>query len=125
MRDLVRDRNILMETLPRHRKTYSLLNLTRIVFFCFFLSFIQEKNIVIDLVNPNTAVQSPFFVVEELYLSKTLYLRGKATQLPVLTFTNSPITRPVALKCGSARELVISVTLNSVRQTTANVCALR
>ena len=60
------------------------------------------------------AVQSPFFVAEELYLSKTLYLKGKASQLAVLTFNNSPITRLVALKCDSARELVISVTLNSV-----------
>ena len=71
------------------------------------------------------AVQSPFFVVEELYLSKTLYLRGKAIQLAVLTFNNSPITRLVALKCGSAQELVISVTPNSIWQATVNVCALR
>ena len=70
------------------------------------------------------AVQSPFFVMKELYLSKTLYLSGKASQLAVLTFNNSPITCLVALKCGSARELGISVTLNSIRQTTANVCAL-
>ena len=47
-------------------------------------------------------------------MSKTLYLRGKACQLAVLTFNNSPITHLVALKCGSVRELVISVTLNSV-----------
>ena len=33
--------------------------------FFLFLSFILEKNIVINLANPNTAVQSPFFVVEE------------------------------------------------------------
>ena len=59
--------------------------------------------------------------MEELYLSKTLYLRGKAARLTVLTFNNSPITRLVAVKCSFARELVISVTLNSVRQTTANV----
>ena len=45
-----------------------------------------------------------------LYLSKALYLRGKA----VLNFNNSPITHLVALKCGSARKLVISVILNSV-----------
>ena len=79
---------------------------------------------VINLVNRNTAVQSPFFDVEELYLSKTLYLRGKASHLAVLTFNNSPITRLVALKCGFVRELVISVTLNIVRQATANVCFL-
>ena len=48
------------------------------------------------------AVQSSFFVVEVLYLLKTLYLRGKACQLAVLTFNNSPITCLVALKCGSA-----------------------
>ena len=41
-------------------------------------------------------------MVEELYLSNTLYLRGKAGQLAMLTFNNSPITRLVALKCGSA-----------------------
>ena len=60
------------------------------------------------------AVQSPFFVVEVLYSSKALYLRGKACHLPVLNFNNSPITYLVVLKCGSARELVISVTSNSV-----------
>ena len=70
------------------------------------------------------AVQSPFFVVEVLYLSKTLYLRGKALQLVVLNFNNSPRTHLVALKCGSARKLVISVTLNSVWQTIAHVWAL-
>ena len=83
----------------------------------------QKKNIVINPVNSNTAVQSPYFLVEELRLSKTLYLRGKASQLAVLTFSNSPRTRLVALKCGSAWELVISVTLNSVQQKTANVGA--
>ena len=60
-------------------------------------------------------------MVEELYLSKTWYLKEKASQLAVLTFNSSPIARLVALKCGSARELVISVTLNGVRQTTANL----
>ena len=84
----------------------------------------QLENIVINLVNPNRAVQSPYFCWEILYLSKTLYLRGKADQLAVLIFNNSPITRLVALKCGSARELVIYVTLNSVRQTTTNAYAL-
>ena len=68
------------------------------------------------------AAQSPYFLVEELCLSKTLYLRGKADQLAVLTFNNTPRTRLVALKYGSDWKLVISVTLNSVRQTTANVC---
>ena len=114
--DFVRDTNILMEALPRYRKTFSLLTFTWIVFFSLFLSFIQEKNIVINLVNPNTTVHSPFFffVVEVLYLAKTLYLRGKASQLAVLTFNNSPITHLVVLKCGLARELVTSVTLNSI-----------
>ena len=41
-------------------------------------------------------------------------LRGKACQLAVLNFNNSPRTHVVALKCGSAWELVISVKLNSV-----------
>ena len=84
----------------------------------------QSKNIVINAGNSNMAVQSPYFLVEKLCLSKTLYLRVKACQLPVLTFNNSPRTRLVALKCGSAWELVISLTLNSVRQTTTNVGAL-
>ena len=57
--------------------------------------------------------------MEESYLSKTLYLRGKANQLVVLTFNESPITRLVALKCGSTKELVISVTLSSVRHMAA------
>ena len=69
------------------------------------------------------AFQSPYFLVEELCLSETLYLRGKASQLAVLTFNNSPRTQLVALKCGSARELVISVTLNKIQKTTANVSA--
>ena len=56
------------------------------------------------------AVQSPFCVMEALYLSKTSYLRGKDSQLAVLTFSNSPITHLVASKYSSARELVISVT---------------
>ena len=60
------------------------------------------------------AVQSPYFLVEELCLSRTQHLRGKASQLAVLTFNDSPRTRLVALKCGSAGELVISVILNSV-----------
>ena len=50
-------------------------------FFDFVSSFTQWKNIVINLVNPNTAVQSPFFVVDESCLSNTLYLRGKACQI--------------------------------------------
>ena len=70
------------------------------------------------------AVQSLFFVKEELYLLKTLYLRGKASQLAVLTLNNSPTTHLVALKCNSAWELVVSVTFNNIWQTTANVCAL-
>ena len=90
--------------------------------FVFFVSFFYTiKDIVINPVNSNTAVQSPYFLVEELCLSKTLYLRGKTCKLAVLTFNNSPRTRLVALKCGSVLELVISVTLNNIRQTTANV----
>ena len=38
--------------------------------------------------------------MEELCLLKTLYLRGKASQLAFWTFNNSPRTRLVALKCG-------------------------
>ena len=56
--------------------------------------------------------------MEVLYLSKTLYLRGKARQLAVLNFKNSLKTHLLALKCGSARELMISEKLNSVWQTT-------
>ena len=60
-------------------------------------------------------VQNNFVVVVEvLYLSKAVYLRGKACQLAVLNFNNSPITHLEALICGSARELVIPVILNSV-----------
>ena len=55
-----------------------------------------------------------FLVMEVLCLSKALYLRGKARQLAVLNFNNSPKTHLVALKCGSAREFVISVILNSI-----------
>ena len=56
----VRDTNILMGALPRYRKAFSLLTFT-VIIFSWFLSFIQLKNIVINLVNPNTAVQNPFF----------------------------------------------------------------
>ena len=52
--------------------------------------------------------------MEVLYLSKNLYLRGKATLLAVLNFNDSCRTHVVALKCDSVRELVISVILNSV-----------
>ena len=90
----------------------------------FFLSIFLLFNKRILLLSLLAQTES-FFVVEEWYLLKTLYLMGKASQLAVLTFNNSPLTRLVALKCCSARELVISETLNSVRQTTANVCAQR
>ena len=62
-----------------------------------------------------------FFVVEVLYLSKNLYLRGKANQFGALNFNNSPRTHLVGLKCGSSRELMTFVILNSVWQTTAHV----
>ena len=114
MRGLVQDTDILVEAPLRYRKTFSLLTFTRIVLFSLFVSFMREKNIVINPVNSNTAAQSPSFLVEELCLPKTLHLKGKASQLAVLTFNNSPRTRLVALKCGSTWELVISVTLNSV-----------
>ena len=52
--------------------------------------------------------------MEVLYLSKAFYLRGKASLLTVLNFDNLPITHLVALKCGSASELVISVILDSI-----------
>ena len=94
-------------------------------FPCFFLLFNRKIFFLVFLTQTPQFRVLFFVVVEELYLSKTSYLRGKASQLAVLTFNNSPITRLVVLKYGSARELVISVTLNGVRQTTANVCALR
>ena len=79
-------------------------------------------NIVINLVN--TAVQSPFFYCERIVLIEDLVFEGESNHLAVLTLNNSPITRLVALKGGSAWQLAVSVTLNSVRQTKANVCAL-
>ena len=122
MRGLVQDTDILVEAFSGYRKTFSFLTFTWIVLFSLFFSFMPLKNIVINLVNSNTAVQSPYFLVEELCLSKTLDLRGKAGQLAVLTYNNSPRARLVALKCDSTWVLVISVTLISVRQITANVC---
>ena len=82
-------------------------------FFFFFVSFFLFNKRILLLILLTQTRQS-FFVVEVLYLSKTLYLRRKASQLAVLTFNNSPITHLVVWKCGSAREFVISVTLNSV-----------
>ena len=114
--DLVRDTDILVEALPRYRKTFSLLTITWIVFFflCFFLLF-NKIIVLLILLTETRQFRVLFFVVEESYLSKTLYLRGKACHLAVLTFDNSPITHLVALECGSAWEMVISVTLNSVQ----------
>ena len=125
MRGLVQDTDILVEAPSEIQRDFLAPDFYLNCFLSLFLSFIQQKNIVTNPVNSNTAVQSPYFLVEELCLSKTLYLRVKGSQLVVLTFNNLPRTRLVALKCGSAWELLIPVTLNSVRQTTANVCALR
>ena len=86
---------------------------------CFFLLF--NKIILLLILLTQTRQFRVLFYCEELCLSK---IGGGASQLAMLTFNNSPITRLVGLKCGSARELVVSVTLNSVRQTTAKVCAL-
>ena len=105
-----------MEAPPRYRKTFSLLTFTCIVFLSLFLSFFNKRILLLILLTQTRQFRVLFFfVVEELYLSKILYLRGKARQLNALTFNNSPITRLLALKCGSAWELVISVTLISVQ----------
>ena len=61
---LVRDTDILVEALPRYRKTFSLLTFTWDILFSLFLSFMLWNNIVISLVNPKTAVQSPSFIVK-------------------------------------------------------------
>ena len=107
---------------PKERVSRSWI-LPELLFLCFFLLF--NKRILLLILLTQNGSSEFFFAVEELYFSRTLYLMEKASQLTGLTFNNSPITRLVALKCGSARQLVISVTLNSVWQTTANVCALR
>ena len=104
--------NILMEALLRYRKTFSLLTFTWI-FLCFFLIF-NKRILLLILLTQTRQFRDLFVVVEVLYSPKTSYLRGKASQLIVLSFNNSLITYLVSLKCGSARELVISVTLNSV-----------
>ena len=88
-------------------------------FLCFFLLF-HKRIWLFILLTPTRQFRVLFFfffIAEALYFSKTLYLRGKASQLAVLTFSNSPIIHLMSLKCGSARELVISVTLNSVGKT--------
>ena len=128
---LVRDTNILVDAPSEKQKDFLAPDFYLNSFFFVFF-FYSVKGYRYNLVKSNTAVQSPFFFfsfffffVEKLYLSKTWYLKGKASQLPVLTFNNSLITRLAALKYGSTREMEISVTLNSVRQTTANVCVLR
>ena len=124
MRGLVRDTDILVEAPSEIQKDFSTSYFYLNCFFLyFFLLFI--KRILLLILLTQTRQFRVLFVVEELYFSKTLYLRGKASQVAVLTLNNSPITRPVTLKCGSAWELVISVTQNSVRQTTSNVYALR
>ena len=66
-----------------------------------------------------------FFYFGRIVFVEDIVFEGEAGQLDVLTFNNSPITRLVALECGSTWELVISVKLNGVRQITANVYALR
>ena len=80
------------------------------------LSFIQEKNIVINLVDPNTAVQSPFRCGSIVFVEGPVFGR-KACQLAVMNFNNSHRNHLVASKCGSSKELVISAILNSVGKT--------
>ena len=94
------------------------------IVFCLRFFILFNKIILLLILLTQTRQFIALFYWKELYLSKTLYLRGKAGQLVVLTFHNSPRTQLVALKCGSAWEMLISVTLNSVRQTTAKVCSL-
>ena len=121
MRGLFRDTDILVEAPPRHRKTFSLLTFTWIVFcLCFFLLF-NKRILLSTLLSQTWQFRVLFLLWRIVFVEDLIFERGKACQLAVLTFNNSPTISLVDLKCGSARELVISVTLNSVRQTTANV----
>ena len=114
MRGLVRDTDILVEAPSVRQENFLAPDFyLNCVFLSFFLLF--NKRILLLILSTQTRQFRVLFVVEELYLSKTLYLRGKSSQLAVLTLNTSPITRPIALKCGSAWELVISVTLNIQR----------
>ena len=92
-------------------KTFSLLAFTWIVFF-FFLLFNQRILLLILLTQ--TRQFRVLFCCGSIVFGECLAFEGKSLPVAVLTFNNSSITRLVALKCGSARELVIYVILISV-----------
>ena len=67
-------------------------------FRCFFLLFNKRIPLLILLTLTQQFRVLFFFTVEELYLSKTLYLRRKASQLAVLTSNNFTYNSPGGIK---------------------------
>ena len=110
--------DILVETPPRHRKTFSLLTFTWIVFvfFCFFLLF-NKRILLLILLFQTQQFRVLLFIVKNFICRRPCIWGGKLSSYLWWLL----IIRPVALKCGSTRELVISATLNSVQQTTTCV----
>ena len=98
---------------------------------CFLLSFFLLFNKIILLLILLTQTRQFrflfffFFLLWKNCIHRRPCIWGGKLPVPVLIFNSSRITRLVSLKCGSARALVMSVTLNSVQQTTPNVCGGR
>ena len=81
-------------------------------FLCFFLLF-NKRILLLILLTQTQQFRVPFLLRKHCICWRPRIWWGKlASQLCWLN--NSPITHLVALKCGSARKLVICVTLNSV-----------
>ena len=74
---LVHDTDILEEAPLRLRKTFVLLTFTWIVFFVFVSFFYSIKEYCNNLVNPNMAVQSPFFIVKNCICRRLCIWGGK------------------------------------------------
>ena len=97
---LVQDMDILVEAPSEIQKDFLAPDFYLNYFFCLYFFLLFNKRILLLILLTQTQQFRVLFVVEELYLSKTLYLRGKASQLAMLTFNYPSITRLVALKCG-------------------------
>ena len=96
MSGLVRDMDILVEAPSEIQKDFHAPDFYLIFFLCFFLLF--NKRILLLILLTKTRQFRVLFFVEELHLSKTLYLKGKASQLAVLTFNNFPYNSPSGFK---------------------------
>ena len=97
-------------------RSWLLAELFLVSFFCS-----MKENCYFNLVDPTRRFRV-FFCCRSIVFVEGLVFEGESYQLAVLNFNNSPITHLVALKCGSTRELVISVILNSVGNHNPRAC---